>query len=289
MAIEEIDVASMPPEERAVLYEELRRVDCMTRISPGVTRGINAAFLKDKLRAILRGVPYGEPGGHKRRILSVFLRRSGAVSTRARQVRPVSAFALVCAPARQFHRLRHEHVKRSVFLALLCGTGATDIMRAVVEKYATDQGLMITLDSLAHVIPYYLRPEFGVARMIDTEASFARSGVIQRAYRRASTRDERRKVRASAESMSNEILKAEEFTPPAECVVRERDVPDYDYLQAHIVILPPGLESISFEELCKPTARRSAASQSKQKRASRNSKKGSASKVRRSVTGRFSR
>lgn len=102
MEIEEINVASMRPEERgsrAVLYEELRRVDCMTRISPGVTRGINAAFLKDKLRAILHGVPYGEPGGHKRRILSVFLRRSGAVSTRTRQVRPVSAFALVCAPA----------------------------------------------------------------------------------------------------------------------------------------------------------------------------------------------
>ena len=285
MEIEEINVASMPPDERAMLYEELRRVNCMTRISPGVTRGINAAFLKDKLRAILRGVPYGEPGGHKRRILSVFLRRSSAVSTRAGQVRPVSAFALVCAPARRFHRLRAEHVKRSVFLALLCGSGATDIMRAVVAKYATDQGLMITLDSLTHVIPYYLRPEFGVARMIDTETSFARSGVIQGAYSRASTRDQKRKVRASAESMSNEILKAEEFTPLAECAVREREKPDYDYLQAHIVILPPALESISFDELCKPTARR----QSKQKRASRNSKKGSASKVRRSVTGRFSR
>lgn len=155
-------------------------------------------------------------------------------------------------------------------------------MRAVVAKYATDQGLMITLDSLTHVIPYYLRPEFGVAR---TEASFARSGVIQRAYRRASTRDERRKVRASAESMSNEILKAEEFTPPAECVVREREKPDYDYLQAHIVILPPGLESISFEELCDEALQARAS----KKRASRNSKKGSASKVRRSVTGRFSR
>ena len=283
--IEEIDVVSMPPEERAVLYEELRRVDCMTRISPGVTRGINAAFLKDKLRAILRGVPYGEPGGHKRRILSVFLRRSGAVSTRTREVRPVSAFALVCAPARRFHRLRHEHVKRSVFLALLCGTGATDIMHAVVAKYATDQGLLITLDSLTHVIPYYLRPEFGVARMIDTEASFARSGVIQRAYRRASTRDQKRQVRASAESMSNEILKAEEFTPPAECVVREREKPDYDYLQAHIVILPPGLESISFEELCDEALQARAS----KKRTSRNSRKGSASKVRRSVTGRFSR
>jgi hypothetical protein len=50
--------------------------------------------------------------------------------------------------------------------------------------------------------------------------------------------------------MSNEILKAEEFTPPAECVVRGREVPDYDYLQAHIVILPPALGSISFDDLC---------------------------------------
>jgi hypothetical protein len=277
MEIEEINVASMRPDERAMLYEELRRVSCMTRISPGVTRGINAAFLKDKLRAILNDVPYGEPRGHKRRILSVFLRRSSAVSTRARQVRPVSAFALVCAAARRFHRLRDEHVDRSVFLALLCGTGATDIMRAVVAKYATGQGRMITMDSLAHAIPYYLRPEFGVARMIDTKKTFARSGVIQSAYRLAITRDETRKVRADAESMWHEILKAEEFTPLAECVVRGREEPDYAYLSAHIVILPTGLESISFDELCKPTAR--------QGRSKKNAKN-----VRRSgVTGRVSR
>lgn len=262
MEIEEINVASMRPDERAMLYDELRRVSCMTRISPGVTRGINAAFLKDKLRAILHGVPYGEPRGHKRRILSVFLRRSSAVSTRARQVRPVSAFALVCAAApvgeHRFHRLRDEHVDRSVFLALLCGTGATDIMRAVVAKYATGQGRMITMDSLAHAIPYYLRPEFGVARMIDTKKTFARSGVIQSAYRLAITRDETRKVRADAEGMWHEILKAEEFTPLAECVVRGREEPDYAYLSAHIVILPPGLESVSFDELCHDEVRSSA-------------------------------
>jgi hypothetical protein len=180
MEIEEIDVASMPPEERgsrAVLYEELRRVDCMTRISPGVTRGINAAFLKDarSFAACLTASPAGTSGGSS----------PSSFDARAPSARGQGKCARVRPRA-------HEHVKRSVFLALLCGTGATDIMRAVVAKYATDQGLMITLDSLTHVIPYYLRPEFGVAR---TEASFARSGVIQRAYRRASTRDERRACR----------------------------------------------------------------------------------------------
>jgi hypothetical protein len=254
--MEEIEVASMSPAERAVLYEELRRVNCMTRIRAGVTRGISASFLKDKLRAIVNDAPYGEPGGHMRPILTVFLRRANGVRTRAGQTRPVSTFALVCAPApvgvHRFHRLRDEHVDRSVFLALLCGTGATEIMRAVVRKYALEMGLVITIDSLAHVIPYYLRPEFGVARMIDTKRTFEKSASIQSAYLRAQTEEAKRRVRADAERMRSEIEKAEEFTPLAECAVRGREEPDYTYIQAHIVILPPALDSLSFEELCEP-------------------------------------
>lgn len=252
--MEEIEVASTTREARASLYERLIRVDCMTRISARETRGVDAQYLKEKLRAFVEDEPYGEPGGNLRQVLSAFVLRDG----RTRSGGAVSAFALVCAPARagehRFHRLRDEHVDRSVFLALLCGTGATEVMRHVVQKYVHGMSLVITTDSLRHVIPYYLRPEFGVARMIDTEHAFATSAAVQEAYARAFTKAAKAKVRASALKLVPEILKAEEFTPLAECSVRGRSTRDVSYVQAHIVILPPDLQARSFEELCKPDA-----------------------------------
>jgi hypothetical protein len=256
MEIDEIDVSSTTREERAGLYEKMRRVNCMTRISETETRGITAEFLADKLTALVNNEPYGEPGGTMRRILSVFVMRNTSVLTRAGN--PVAAFALVCAAApadteHRFHRLKDEHVDRSVFLALLCGTGATEIMNVVVKKYVRDMGLVITMDCLRHVIPYYLRPEFGVARMIDTELAFQKSGAVQKSYKRAFTKAAKQKVRASALKLEPEIRKGEDFTPLAECAFRGRTTEDISYVQAHIVILPLDLEASAFEDLCKTT------------------------------------
>lgn len=270
--MEEIEVASTTREARASLYERLCRVDCMTRISARETRGVGPEYLKEKLRAFVEDEPYGEPGGNLRRVLSAFVLRDG----RTRSGGAVSAFALVCAPARagehRFHRLRDEHVDRSVFLALLCGTGATEVMRHVVQKYVHGMSLVITMDSLRHVVPYYLRPEFGVARMIDTEHAFATSAAVQEAYGRAYTEAAKAKVRASALKLLPEILKAEEFTPLAECSVRGRTEQDVSYVQAHIVILPRDLQARSFEELCKPDAL-VPSTRGRQKRRSRRSRR----------------
>ena len=255
--VEEFEVKFLSPEQRKSIYDVIWQVNCLTPTKSGGTMGIDAEWLEHKLLALVEDRPYGEtdpPGdGHLRPILSIFWTREAESS-------PVTAFAMVCAPSpdtgreHRFHRLRHEHVDSSVYLAILCGSGATKIMDHLVKRYAD---VVITLDSLTHVIPYYLRPEFGVARMIDTEATFRRSAAIQQEYTAAKTKEERIAVREKAVRLKSEILKAEEFTPLAECAVRgraDRGVePDMSYVYAHIVILPAYLHGASFDQLCKPT------------------------------------
>ena len=273
--VEEFEVKYLSPEQRESIYDVIWQVSCITTtkeavtkttikkgvtkttVTAAVTKGIDAPWLQEKLLALVEDRPYGEtdpPGdGHLRPILSIFWTREAESS-------PVTAFAMVCAPSpdtgreHRFHRLRHEHVENSVYLAILCGSGATKIMDHLVKRYAD---VVITLDSLTHVIPYYLRPEFGVARMIDTELSFKRSAAIQQEYTAAKTKEERIAVREKAVRLKSEILKAEEFTPLAECAVRgraDRGVePDMSYVYAHIVILPAYLHGASFDQLCKPT------------------------------------
>ena len=253
--VEEFEVRLLSPEQRKEIYDVIWQVNCLTTNEKGVSTGIDAEWLEVKLLALVEDRPYGETDppydGHLRPILSIFWTREAESS-------PVTAFAMVCAPSpdreHRFHRLLHEHVETSVYLAILCGSGATKIMDHLVRRYAD---VVITMDSLTHVIPYYLRPEFGVARMIDTELSFKRSGLIQQQYNEAKTKEERKAVREKAVKLKNEILKAEEFTPLAECAVRgraDRGVePDMSYLYAHIVILPAYLQGASFDELCKPT------------------------------------
>jgi hypothetical protein len=296
--VEEFEVKFLSREQRKWIYDAIFRVNCITTIkeavtktrtkkgvtttevTEAVTKGINAEWLEKKLMALVEDRPYGEtdaPGdGHLRPILSIFWTREGASS-------PVSAFAVVCAPSHdtyaspatverehRFHRLRHEHVDNSVYLAILCGSGATRIMDFLVKRY---EDKVITLDSLPHAIPYYLRPNFGVARMIDTEASFRRSIAIQQEYAVAKSKQHKMKVREKALRLKSELLKAEEFTPLAECAERGRaeetnkvydeagkEIDYYTYLYAHIVILPAYLRDASFDDLCKhtvdPTGRR---------------------------------
>ena len=278
--VEEFEVKYLSREQRQSIYDVIWRVNCITTIKEAVTKttirkgvtktkvteavttGIDEEWLQKKLMALVEDRPYGEtdpPGdGHMRPILSIFWTREGAST-------PVTAFAVVCAPSpdtysdtvereHRFHRLRHEHVENSVYLAILCGSGATRIMDHLVRRY---EDKIITLDSLTHVIPYYLRPAFGVARMIDTEASFRRSIAIQQEYNAAGTKEQKRKVREKALRLKSEILEAEEFTPLAECAVRGRAergvISDYSYLYAHIVILPAYLHNATFGDLCKPT------------------------------------
>jgi hypothetical protein len=252
--VEEIVVSTLSRAQRESLYDVIWRVNCLTTNNKGVPTGIDADWLQHKLLALVEDRPYGEtdePGdGHLRQIISIFLTREAGASS------PVSAFAVVCAPSpereHRFHRLLHQHVDNSVYLAILCGSGATRIMDHLVKRYERS---IITLDSLTHVIPYYLRPEFGVARMIDTKGSFEDSRKIQERYKSAHTKEDRAAVRESAVKLKKHILPAEAFTPLAECAVRgrvERGVKEDDtYQYAHIVILPADMGEPTFGQLCK--------------------------------------
>jgi hypothetical protein len=196
--------ASMDKNERVALYKTLVGIPC---IKDG--NGVDASYVKDRLRALrttsarttAKRIYYGS-----REIRSILLLHEGGRRRSGREV--VVAFAVVCKPTR-FHRLRPKHVLATVHLALLCGTSAWRLVRALKAEYV-DDGVGVTMDALPHVIAYYMNPTFGVVRMIDTEDSFRKSATMQREYTLDAAQPRR------VQSMLAEIERGDEFTPAGE-------------------------------------------------------------------------
>jgi hypothetical protein len=232
MEVRRYELGAMGAAERRGLLRSLEGIACKN----DQNEGVGAAYIKGRLRDLRRGTVYGHEGGVLRRAREAYVLFA---ARRTRSAEPVAtAYALVCDGGPAFHRLRAEHVEGSVYLALLCGRGASHVMRALVERY-TERGVAITLEALPHVLTYYVRPKMPPTVMIDTERAF----VLSRRLREAPDA-------ATARRMLAEIRKGEAFVPVAECAFRGRVEPAYSYELARLVVLPDRLAGESFASLC---------------------------------------
>ena len=181
-----------------------------------------------------------------RAIRRVFLLYEGPKLRSARST--VVAFAVVCDTV-AFHRLRPEHVANTVYLALLCGTGAWRLVNKLRSEYV-DHGVGVTMDALAHTLEYYHQPAFGVVRMIDTAKSFTGSVRLQAAHKELLSGPEKKhKLETLASAMLREIELGDAFVPAEESAFQGRSEPDYSYFVAHLVMWP---SQISFSMMCIP-------------------------------------
>ena len=198
--------------------------------------GIGAAYIKRRLRDLRDDVWYGREDGVRRRVREVIVLYTARYTRSGVPV--ATAYALVCDGGPMFHRLRQAHVDKSVYLAMLCGRGASHVLRRLLEMY-TPRGVAITLDALPHVVPYYVRAKMPPTVMIDTKRAFELSLKLRAAP-----------SEATVESMVRQIARGEAFVPLAERAYRGRAPPEHSYEVARMVVLPESLRGLTFAQLC---------------------------------------
>jgi hypothetical protein len=237
--------ADVAHKTRKSLLNTLSEISCIVN-----QLGVDRAFIKKKFGTLLKYGYYGEAHGVRRVVTDIFVAVDDANTA--------VAFSVVCAFGEppMFHRLRTGFVKESVYVALLCGTGATEIMDLILDKYETK---WITLDSLPHVIGYYLRPAFGEGHMIDSRESFSLSQQFRDTYRKFvidpdATREEKADMRmrrdaatlSVTEKMERTIQSGEMFVPRVESASRRTSGSQAvynDYLCARIAYPPRTFQS----------------------------------------------
>lgn len=264
-AIERHELRMLSPKALVDLFLSIEEVVCLKDVTEdGKTRqvGIPPHYMKEKFDHLLaHNLEYGEEGGVKRTAKFVYVyknakidRRGDIISTSGKPI----AFALVCSHGHIFHRLRPHHVANSVYLAMLCGSNATALYREVLRE-ARETGKVVTLDSLPHVITYYLRPEFGTAVAIDTEVAFDLSRALQKYFHECklgTKKLDEKKLREYRDRITREIAPGEKFVPVSESSARgherwlQRD--RTGYIQAHIVVFDGNTDEIDFDTICIP-------------------------------------
>jgi hypothetical protein len=232
MDIRRFELGHMAAAERGGFLRTLAGIPCKNEQN----EGIGAAYIKRRLRDLRGDVWYGPEGGVRRRVREVLVLYTARYTRSGEPV--ATAYALVCDGGPMFHRLRQAHVDRSVYLAMLCGRGASHIVRRLVEMY-TRRGVAITLDALPHVVSYYVRDKMPPTVMIDTKRAFELSLKLRAAP-----------SEATVASMVKQIAPGEAFVPLAERAYRGRASPDHSYEVARMVVLPESLRGLTFAELC---------------------------------------
>ena len=264
-AIERHELSVLSKEALVDLFRSIKEVVCVKEVTEdGKPRqvGIQPDYMEEKFDHLLaHNLEYGEEKGVKRTAKFVYVyknakidRRGDIISTSGEPI----AFALVCSPGPIFHRLRPRYVANSVYLAMLCGSNATALYREVLRE-ARENGKVVTLDSLPHVITYYLRPEFGTAVAIDTEVAFDASRTLQNYFiecRLGIEKLDENKMREYRDSITREIAPGEKFVPVSESSARghEKRVQKdrTGYMQAHIVVFDSNTDEIDFDTICMP-------------------------------------
>lgn len=245
--------------EKVVCYKDFEEDGKTTQV------GIPPHYMKEKFDYLLAhnlkygDLEYGEEGGVKRTATFVYVYKNAKI-TRRGDIFPSGepiAFALVCSPGPIFHRLRPHYVENSVYLAMLCGNNATMLYHEVLRD-ARAKDKVVTLDSLKHVITYYLRPEFGTAVAIDTEVAFELSRDTQEYFvecERNREKPDKQTLRKYRDKIIREIAPGELFVPVSESShrghrgeKRERE----GYMQAHIVVFDSDTENVVFDDICMP-------------------------------------
>ena len=243
--VETVEVDELDATERTKLYRTLVGIPCMKD-----GRGVMKSYVKDKLRTLKTDGMYGNEGGTMRAIRRVLLLYEGPKLRSARNT--VVAFAVLCDTV-VFHRLRPEHVAETVYLALLCGTGAWRLVNKLRSEYV-DRGVGVTMDALPHTLAYYHQPAFGVVRMIDTAKSFTGSVRLQAAHKELlSAPEKKHKLETLTSAMLREIELGDAFSLAEESAFQGRSEPNYSYFVAHLVMWP---SQASFNEMCIPDAPR---------------------------------
>jgi hypothetical protein len=227
--------------------------------------GIPPHYMKEKFDHLLThnlkygDLEYGEEEGVKRQAKFVYVYKNAKITRRgdiATSGDPI-AFALVCSHGPIFHRLRPRYVENSVYLAMLCGNNATALYREVLREAHEDKKV-VTLDSLRHVITYYLRPEFGKAVAIDTKVAFDLSRDTREYFvecERNREKPDKQTMREYRDMIIREIAPGELFVPVSESSHRghrgekkERE----GYMQAHIVVFDSNTGNVEFDDICMP-------------------------------------
>jgi hypothetical protein len=127
-----------------------------------------------------------------------------------------------------------------------------------VLREAHEDEKVVTLDSLRHVITYYLRPEFGKAVAIDTKVAFDLSRDTREYFvecERNREKPDKQTLREYRDMIIREIAPGELFVPVSESSHRghrgekkERE----GYIQAHIVVFDSNTDNVEFDDICMP-------------------------------------
>lgn len=267
-AIERHELSMLSRKALVDLFRSIEEVVCYIDVTEdGKTTqvGIPPHYMKEKFGHLLAhnlefgDLEYGEEGGVKRQAKFVYVYKNAKITRRgdiATSGEPI-AFALVCSHGPIFHRLRPRYVENSVYLAMLCGNNATALYREVLREAHEDKKV-VTLDSLRHVITYYLRPEFGKAVAIDTKVAFDLSRDTREYFvecERNREKPDKQTLRRYRDMIIREIAPGELFVPVSESSHRghrgekkERE----GYMQAHIVVFDSDTDNVVFDDICMP-------------------------------------